>query len=136
MWKFGIKIVIVEITWNADFFQNICFKERNNMAVGKALRVIINFYKKTVSCSYHMEEKTFIETSCINYINTGEKGFCSCNFWKFVRPFFLERVCIKLWSVRIFLTFLEKKRASKYSLQEANLFFYMYIFSLMCQTVY
>ena len=44
-WKFGIKTVVVEITQNADVFQNIYFKERNNMAVGKALRVIINFYK-------------------------------------------------------------------------------------------
>ena len=29
--------------------------------------------KKTVSCSYHMEEKTFFDSSCINNINTGGK---------------------------------------------------------------
>ena len=71
---------------------NTFFKERNNMVSGKALRVTINFYKKTVSSSYHTSEKTFIEASCINKIHTAEIGFCNCYFWRFVSPFFSERV--------------------------------------------
>lgn len=35
-----------------------------------------------------------------------------------------------------FSTFLDKRRAIKYPLQELNLFFYMYIFSLMSPSVY
>ena len=37
------------------------------------------FFKKTVSFSYHMEEKTFIKASCINNMHNGEKGFSGCN---------------------------------------------------------
>ena len=29
-------IVIVDINWNVDFFQNICSKERNNMAFNRS----------------------------------------------------------------------------------------------------
>ena len=73
-----------------------------------------------MSCSYQMEEETFTEVSCVNNLHTGEVGFCSCTFWRFVRLFSLERIrnCNILWSVRVFFTFLEKKIASKYSLQE------------------
>ena len=75
MRKFGIIIVIVEITLYVDFFRNTCFKERNNMAVEKALKVKINFYKKqcisvirwkknhsskqAVSIIYTLEKKAF-----------------------------------------------------------------------------
>ena len=37
---------IVGMAQNTDLFQATCFKEHSNMAVGKALRVTINFYKK------------------------------------------------------------------------------------------
>ena len=50
------------------------------MAVGKALGVTINFYKKTVSSSYHMEEKTFIEASCINTYTLEKKVFAVATF--------------------------------------------------------
>ena len=36
-----------------------------------------------------------------------------------------------LWSVRVFFTFLEKRRLNKYCLWEANLVFYMNIFALI-----
>ena len=42
------------------------------------------FLEKITSCSYHMEQKTFIEASCIYNIHTGEKSFCSWCFWRFV----------------------------------------------------
>ena len=38
----------------------------------------------TDSSSYHMEQKTFIEASCIHNIHTGERRFCSCCFLRFV----------------------------------------------------
>ena len=40
--------------------------------------------EKITSSSYHMEQKTFIEASCIYNIHTGGKMFCSCCFWRFV----------------------------------------------------
>ena len=40
----------------------------------KNLTVATNFEKKITSSSYHMEQKTFIETSCIYNIHTGEKS--------------------------------------------------------------
>ena len=36
--------------------------------------------EKITSSSYHMEQKTSIETSCIYNIHTGEKVFCSSCF--------------------------------------------------------
>ena len=36
--------------------------------------------EKITSFSYHMEQKTFIEASCIYNIHTGENHFCSCYF--------------------------------------------------------
>ena len=35
-----------------------------------------------MSSSYHMEQKTFIEASCIYDIHTWEKSFCSCLLFK------------------------------------------------------
>lgn len=57
-----------------EFCQITCFKEKKNMAVEKDLRVTINIYKKT-SSSFHMEQETFIEVSCINNIPNGENIF-------------------------------------------------------------
>ena len=45
-----------------------------------------------MSSSYHMEQKAFIEASCINDIHTREKLFCSCYFYRLVRRFFSDRV--------------------------------------------
>ena len=39
-----------------------------------------------------MEQKAFIEASCINDIHTREKLFCSCYFYRLVRRFFSDRV--------------------------------------------
>ena len=58
-----------------DFFLIIFFKESKNTAVEKNLRIAINVYKKTMSSSYHMGSKIFIEASCTNSIHTGEKDF-------------------------------------------------------------
>ena len=40
-----------------------------------------------------------------------------------------------LWSTWIFCELLDKRRPSKYCLWEVNLFFYIYIVSLICQIV-
>ena len=40
--------------------------------------------EKITSASYQVEQKSFIEASCIYSIHTGEKHFCSCYFWRFV----------------------------------------------------
>ena len=37
---------MTDLFWNLGTVQNSYFKERNNMAVGKAIRVVNNFYKK------------------------------------------------------------------------------------------
>ena len=36
--------------------------------------------EKITSCSYHMEQKTLIEASCINNIHAGEKVFAAAAF--------------------------------------------------------
>ena len=38
---------------------------------------MINFHKKIIPSSYHKEEKTPIELSCVNNIGSGEKDFSS-----------------------------------------------------------
>ena len=40
--------------------------------------------EKITSSSYHLEQNTFIEASCIYNIHTGGKILCSCCFWRFV----------------------------------------------------
>ena len=47
----------------------------------------------------------------------------------------IKNTCGILWSVRVFFTFLEVRRFNKYCLWEANLVFYMQLFSLMWQNV-
>ena len=48
--------------------------------------------QKTMTSSYEMEQKTFIEASCVYHINTGGKVLCSCYFWRFVSFFFCYSV--------------------------------------------
>ena len=90
-----------------------------------------------MSSSYHMEGKTLKQAVSVT-CTLEKKVFAAGTFeglW--VLSFQREwKNCGILWSVGVFFTFLEKKRASKYSLKEADLFFYMYIFSLMCRKVY
>ena len=62
-----------------DFFQNTCFKGRNNMAVEKNPRVTTSFYKNNVSYVSHII-KTFIDASCTNNIHTEEKVFAVATF--------------------------------------------------------
>ena len=57
-----------------DLFQNTCFKENNNIVV-ENLTVMTKSHsndkrlEKTFS-SYHMEQKTFMEASCIYNIHS------------------------------------------------------------------
>ena len=51
--------------------------------------------EKRTSSSYHMEQKTFIEASCIYNIHTVEKNFYSCYFWRFVSRFRLELTLVR-----------------------------------------
>ena len=67
-----------------DLFQNTCFKENNNMVV-ENLTVMTKSrsndksLEKTFS-SYYMEQKTFMEASCIYNIHSEGNFFCSCCF--------------------------------------------------------
>ena len=54
-----------------------CFKEFKNMWL-KRLHSINKISQKTVSSSYHMEQKKFIEVSYNDNIYTRDKVFCSC----------------------------------------------------------
>ena len=65
--------------------------------------------QKVMSSSYHIEQKTFIEESCTNNVETGEKSFCSCHFLRFVGIFFRqnEKISGILRSARVFFAFLE-----------------------------
>ena len=47
---------------------------------------------KTMSFSYQIEQKSFIEARCTNIIDTREKFFCNCYIWRFVCCYFLDRV--------------------------------------------
>ena len=118
-------------------FQNTCFKERNNMAVGKTLRVTTNFYKNSVFQLSHCRKNIHRIKLYQNHTHWRNR-FLQLQLLKVCESFLFgeSKKMIILWSVRVFFTFLEKKKASKYALQEANLFFYMYIFTLMCHSVY
>ena len=93
--------------------------------------------EKIMSSSYHIEQKAFIEASCIYKIHTGEKNFCSCCFSSFVNHLDLDRlknfmctlVCVSLPLV------LQRREDHKYCLFELNLISYMQVFSLIGQDV-
>ena len=61
-----------------------------------------------MTCSVEMEEKTFIEASCVYNMHTGGNVFRSCYFWRFVSRFFWDRV---------------KKLVVHFSLYEFSLYF-------------
>ena len=44
---------------------------------------------KGMPSSYQVESKTFIEASCTNTMNSGEKVSCSCSF-EALRDFYFE----------------------------------------------
>ena len=62
-----------------DFFQNTCCKEMTIWRLKKPRRND-KLLERIMSSSYHMEQKTFIEASCIYKILTGEKIFCTATF--------------------------------------------------------
>ena len=75
-----------------------------------------------------MEQKTFIETSSIYNIHTGQNNFSSGYFWRFCELFRFGQ--IKKFEVYFDLyessfTFIEKRRLNKYCLCEVNLISYM-----------
>ena len=56
-------------------------------------------------------------------------------FWDI--PFQIElRTSTIIWSAAVFFVLLARRRPNKYFLREVNLGFNMYIFSLICQSVY
>ena len=50
------------------------------MMVEKIFKVPTNFYKNIMSFSNNMEQKTFMEVSCIYNIHTGERVFTPATF--------------------------------------------------------
>ena len=79
--------------------------------------------EKITSASYQVEQKTFIEASCIYSIHTGEKHFCSCYFWRFVSRLDSDRLkkCEVYFGLyESSLTFIEAKRPIKYCLCEVD----------------
>ena len=92
---------------------------------------------KVIPPSCIIEQKTVIEASCTNNIQTGEKGFYCCHL-KLCGSFLFRQsknTNSILWSVWVFLAFLEVKRLNKYCLWEANLVFDIWVFGLMWQSV-
>ena len=81
-----------------DFFQNTCFKDRNNMTVGKAIKVTINFYKKQNLLVITWNKK-YLSKQVMSITYTLEKTLLAAA--TFVSSFFSERVkknCSILWS--------------------------------------
>ena len=72
---------------------NTCFKTRNNMAVGKAIRVTINFYKKRCLPLIKWNKKNpSKQVISITYAYWG-KMFLELLLWKvFKCPFYSKRV--------------------------------------------
>ena len=63
---------------------------------------IDKFAQKSISSSYQMEYKTFIEASCIDDIHTWERLLLQQLLLKICETFLFgqsEKVCIILWSV-------------------------------------
>ena len=92
---------------------------------------------KVIPPSCIIEQKTVIEESCTNNIQTGEKGFYCCHL-KLCGSFLFRQsknTNSILWSVWVFLAFLEVRRLNKYCLWEANLVFNIWVFGLMWQSV-
>ena len=67
------------------------------------------------SSSYNMEQKTFIEASCIYNIHTGKKFFCSCYFWRFSFRFTqIKKLEVYFGLYQSSFTFIEKRKPNKY----------------------
>ena len=75
---FNFGISNVEIKTKYGLLSNHLFqrKQKHDGSL-KNLRAMINFHKKIIPSSYHKEEKTLIELSCVNNIGSGEKDFSS-----------------------------------------------------------
>ena len=93
-------------------------------------------FEKLTSSTHHMGWKTFIEGSYIYNIHTGEV-FCSWFFGRFVSRFDSDgnKIWSELWSVRVFFAFIEKRQPNKYYIWEVNLISYIYVLSLMGESV-
>ena len=74
-----------------DFFQNLSFKERGNMVVGKALRVTINFYEKILAVITWNKKHSSKQVKPIVFI-LEKKFFGAPTFERFLSPFISERV--------------------------------------------
>ena len=121
---------------NTDRFQNTCFKERNSMAVGKALGVMINVCKKQFLLVVTWNKKHSTK-QVISMTYKLEKRFFAAATFEELHSFQRKsKNCSILWPLWVFFIFLEMRRASKYSLWKANLFFYMYVFSIICLSQY
>ena len=89
-------------------------------------QVISNFFKKTLSSSYQMVYKIFIETSCTNNMYNGIFFVVATFEDLWVVSFQTKyKTCSMLWSLWVFLGFPENRRPNIYCLWEVNLVFYM-----------
>ena len=79
--------------------------------------------EKITSSSYHMEQKTFIEASCICNIHTGEKIFAAAAL-KVCEPFRfgqIKKLEVYFGLYESSFNFIEKIRPNRYCLSAVNL---------------
>ena len=79
--------------------------------------------EKITPSSYYMEQKTFIEASCIYNIHTAENCFLQLLVLKVCQSFRLgqiKKLEVYLGLYESFFTFIVKRRPNKYCLCEAN----------------
>ena len=103
MWNYGSRIVLLLQRHVKYGLISKILVSKNATAwwLEKPLRITVNFYKKqylsviTWAIKYSLKQ-----VISITYLPE-KKFFCSCYFWRFVRPFFSEivRNCSLLWSV-------------------------------------
>ena len=84
LWRYGLRKIRTS-------FKTLVSKKTTIWRMKKSHRND-KLLEKITSSSYHMEQKTFIEASCINNIHTGEKNFCTCWFWRFMNRLDLDRL--------------------------------------------
>ena len=75
-----------------DFFQNICFKERSNMAVTPNFLVKISWYKKECLPVITRNKKHSSKQVASMIYTLGKGFFATATFPRFVRRFFSDRV--------------------------------------------
>ena len=83
---------------------------------------------KTMSSSYHMEQKTYVEASCNYNIYTGENIFLQFLLSKVCESFVfgqINKLEVYFGLYEPSFTFIEERKPNKYCLSESNLISYM-----------